>query len=78
MRNGQCPKCHSATVYSKSDGIYFYSPTRFSVDTGSFERAPYVAFICTSCGYFENYVADQHKLDEVAKTWPKVPVQTAR
>ena len=45
------------------------------VYTGRISRAvPYVSFVCTTCGNFENYIADQPKLMDVAKTWQKVPV----
>jgi len=31
-----------------------------------------VTFICTSCGYFESFITDQKKLNEVAQSWAKV------
>jgi hypothetical protein len=33
-----------------------------------------VSFLCTSCGYYENYIADAKKLSDAAQKWPKVPV----
>ena len=33
MKNGQCPKCGSTTIYSRTDGVYFYRSSLF-VDTG--------------------------------------------
>lgn len=77
MRNGQCPKCNSATVYARTKGIYFSKEILY-VETGNWiTDSPFVSFICASCGYFENYVADRDKLAEVAKTWEKVPVTAA-
>lgn len=75
MRNGKCSKCNSPTVYQQTGGIYFDSRNAFHVYTGAFDMTvPYVSFICASCGYFENYVADANKLAEVAQKWQKVNV----
>jgi hypothetical protein len=32
-------------------------------------------YICTTCGYFENYLADPGKLAEVTQAWGKVEPQ---
>jgi hypothetical protein len=29
-------------------------------------------YICSTCGYFEIYIADQKKLNDVAQKWEKV------
>jgi len=78
MRNGICPKCGAATVHSKADGLHY----GFGKGRGSsmlFIRAsfmtmasPAIVYICTTCGYFENYIADPGKLAKVAKNWQKV------
>jgi predicted nucleic-acid-binding Zn-ribbon protein len=74
MKNGQCPKCNSATVHSQTGGVFYYNPT-LHVHTGSMEQGvAFVSYICTTCGYFENYVIDPNKLAKVAATWPQVPV----
>ncbi len=73
MRNGKCSKCNSATVYQQTGGISFYGSQSFHVRTGALQTGvPYVSFLCTTCGYFENYVADAAKLAEVAQKWQKV------
>jgi hypothetical protein len=73
MKNGQCPKCNSETVYSQAGGIFFYN-IDLHVRTGSLDRAvPFVSYICTTCGYFENFGTNQGKLAVVARTWQKVP-----
>jgi hypothetical protein len=28
-------------------------------------------YICADCGYIERYVADEHKLKEVARVWKR-------
>ena len=72
MRNGRCTKCNSETVYTQPGGIFFYT-NALHVRTGSLEQGvPFVSFICTTCGYFENFVADPQKLAVVAQKWQKV------
>ena len=76
MKNGKCPKCNSATVYTKRQGISFSSSSGFYVyissewATKSIKEVDH--YICTSCGYFETYVEDKAKLEQVAKDWKKV------
>ena len=74
MKNGQCPKCGSQTVYSQPNGICFHNSNSFHVRTATLDRnTPFMSYLCTTCGYFENYATDPNKLAEAAKTWPKVP-----
>jgi hypothetical protein len=50
--------------------------THIHVYTGILSVAvEFDAFVCTTCGYFENYIADEDKLADVAKKWDKVPVE---
>ena len=75
MKNGICPRCNSQTVHVRQDGILALA--NFSVDTGGFitTGCTTLAFVCTTCGYFEVYIHDGKKLQEVAQKWDKVPVQ---
>jgi predicted nucleic-acid-binding Zn-ribbon protein len=68
LRTGVCPKCRATTVYKKAEGVGFAE--RVVVRTG-WLNAPsrYDSYICTTCGYFENYIADRGKLEEVARRW---------
>lgn len=76
MRNGMCPKCGSATVYSQALGVHVGGSSRISIPTSRMEKAvPFVSFVCTTCGYFENYITDQNKLADVAQKWQKVTMQ---
>jgi predicted nucleic-acid-binding Zn-ribbon protein len=75
MKNGICPKCGSASVYFKSNGLGFGDSNGVFVYVSKLtRRSPTLAFVCGACGYFENYITDPGKLDEIAKTWPQVPV----
>ena len=75
MRNGICPKCGTATVYSKVEGIKYVAGKRgvVLIHTSRITMpSPAIAYVCTTCGYFENYIADQRKLSEVAENWQQV------
>jgi hypothetical protein len=75
MKNGQCPKCNSTTIHSQPQGIYYYQITALHLgNTGSMmiPNATVVSYLCTTCGYFENYIADQKILAQVAAKWQKV------
>lgn len=82
MRNGICPKCGSTEVYSgatrpvkaNSYGMNaipikgMFSPSLAALDN----------YVCGRCGYVENYVAEQRKLQEIIQNWTKVPVDSPR
>jgi predicted nucleic-acid-binding Zn-ribbon protein len=75
MKNGRCPKCGSTTIHSKSGGIGFAQQTSVYVyDAGSrwAKPAPLVAYVCTSCGFFEVYMNDSGVLGDVAGAWSQV------
>ena len=72
MKNGVCPKCNSKTIYSQPQAVYFYQG-HLHVSTGSQSSGvQFTSYVCTACGYFENYITDQSKLAEVASKWKKV------
>jgi ribosomal protein S27AE len=73
MRNGKCPKCGKPTVYAKQRGMSF-GDGGIHVYTGAMisKPVPVDHYLCTSCGYFEAYVADPEKLSAVAQSWTKV------
>jgi predicted nucleic-acid-binding Zn-ribbon protein len=62
MKDGTCPKCASTDVRVTT-----------VVNT---KMVPYARefnmYICTACGYFEQYVADLAKLASVAEQWSPV------
>jgi hypothetical protein len=66
MKNGKGPKCGSATVYSLTNGLVPGGRNREYVQFGGFYfPVDVLSFVCTTCGYYDNYVADQKKLSEV-------------
>ena len=71
MKSGTCPKCSSTEIYTKRNGIQSDIAFRFAYLA---LRAPYLdAYICMSCGYFEQYIADVAELhDDIKQDWKKV------
>ena len=70
MRNGQCPKCSASTIYTKRNGIA--AESGITVSFGLFSYAEFDAYICTTCGYTEIYIADKSDLLKIAEKWRKV------
>jgi len=74
MKNGICPKCGNATVYTMNNGVSFspMSGVCFVRTGGATMASAATSYVCSRCGYFENYIADANKLTSVAKAWQKV------
>lgn len=76
MKSGRCPKCGSATVHARPNGIGFAQQTSvYLYDAGSSfaKMSSTNAYVCTTCGYFEVYLTVTSALGEVARAWPQVP-----
>ena len=74
MKNGKCLKCGSTTVYSLANGVVPGGHVREYIQMdGMYSAADVLSFLCTTCGYYENYVTDAKKLSAVAGKWPQVP-----
>ena len=71
MRDGKCIKCGGA-VRQLTRGIYETGGSGDNgvlVNDGSMIRRPtsYETFLCTACGYWENYLSDAEKLQRAAE-----------
>jgi predicted nucleic-acid-binding Zn-ribbon protein len=74
MRDGICPKCGNATIFCKERGMGF--DYAIKIDR-LFPTSPKLfTFICTTCGYFENYIAAPKVLEQIAKQWDYVEPDT--
>jgi hypothetical protein len=74
MRNGKCPKCGSEAVHSLTNGIVPGGRDREYVQfEGMYSAINIQSFVCTTCGYYENYLADPNRLAEIGQKWPRVP-----
>jgi hypothetical protein len=64
MRDGTCDKCGGA-VRQLTKGIHpFGGEHGVMVNDGAMIRRPssFETFLCTACGYWENYLTDVEKL----------------
>jgi predicted nucleic-acid-binding Zn-ribbon protein len=72
MKNGNCPKCGSSNVYHETNGIYVPNTLGTFIRTADGNVGSRTDdYICADCGYIERYVADEHKLKEVARVWKR-------
>lgn len=78
MKDGKCPKCGSENVYTREGGIHYEQHWIYLDTVGSeWKACKYDSYICTECGYFENYIREKdmrgsNVLEEVAQEWDKV------
>jgi predicted nucleic-acid-binding Zn-ribbon protein len=73
MKNGTCPKCNSSNVFKKIKGVSFGSyPIRVNTGGMMVGGTEFDSYVCVDCGYFENYILDTVKLEEVKNKWTKV------
>lgn len=72
MLNGECPRCNSKAVYKKNNGIISGEKHVYVRGLGfSSPRTDRTTFLCTSCGYYENYINDKTILEKVTQKWEK-------
>lgn len=76
MKTGICPKCGSLNVFMQQGGMELGRSSMGVYVRTAMMTAPSAinSYICTDCGYFENYIADADKLGDVALKWkPVIP-----
>jgi rubredoxin len=73
MKSGHCPKCGATTVHSLPNGLQPGGRRDYIGFGGVYSGVPVQSYVCTTCGYYENYLADPQKLAEVAQKWPLIP-----
>jgi hypothetical protein len=76
MRSGTCPKCSQTTVRECASGICTPGTSgdlRLKLKTKFLTTAPslteHTAYVCVSCGYFEQYITNPETLAAVAEQW---------
>jgi predicted nucleic-acid-binding Zn-ribbon protein len=73
LRDGLCPKCGSEEVYSGVDAPqearHNSIPIKGNQLWMTFARLS--NYVCVSCGYVESYIADERKLEDIARNWPR-------
>ena len=72
MRSGYCPKCKTPTVYRMREGIGEGGRGVYVRTSWMTKASPVESYVCTRCGYYENYIVDEQKMAEVINAWEKV------
>lgn len=73
MRDGTCPKCGIQSVFGKRNGMKFGEEDAMVFTSGKVTRpTPIDYYVCVHCGYFETYLADPTKLEQIARAWTKI------
>ena len=73
MKSGKCPKCDGRSVYRGTD--VFFKQGAYgsnSIPVSATDSAPLDNYVCTACGYVENYVTDRSCLEDISQKWPRV------
>lgn len=78
MKNGICPKCNAASVYRRqnNNGPYGINTVPVGGVLGG-TIAPVDTYVCTRCGYYENYIRDGKKLIYIAEHWEHIAPRSA-
>lgn len=72
MKDGKCPRCYSTDVYHKINGIISGDKkvyVRVSILSPATDK---ITYVCSSCGYYENYILDKGILNKIKEKWNKV------
>lgn len=74
-KSGSCPKCNSTEVYTTKGTTK--RGERSSIGVSSFSAISIDLYICTSCGYMEEYgeegdLKDLKKMEKLKKLFRKV------
>jgi len=64
MKMTTCPKCQSPNVFV-CDGGVGWDVYLLVTATGSMDIIEWETYLCTDCGYFENYVTDNDYLQKI-------------
>lgn len=75
MRDGICPKCKSHDVYKRDNAWYLSGGDKTGIKMLHENYAEVTAvptvYLCTDCGYFENYIEDIDALDLARRYWAR-------
>lgn len=73
MRDGICPKCGSDEIY-RGQRIGLYK----SIVIALFTTAIPHIYVCTACGYFEQYIEKHKHLEKIKQNWHHVNSESKR
>ena len=64
MKDGICPKCGSRVVYNN-----YPSGLRTLLQITFWRGVRLTTFVCTHCGYVEQYLLDKHAFAKIRNAW---------
>ena len=73
MKKGVCPKCAATDVFCGP--VDWSSSAGFTADTlalGFMARVDLLTYVCTACGYVEQYIKSPADLERVAQKFARV------
>lgn len=75
LKSGKCPKCGSDDVYSENP--YAKTSERMIMAVSGFNRVYFDIYLCTNCGFFEEYISEndiknEKTIEKIKKNWKKV------
>lgn len=67
----KCPKCNSAAIVRVPDHPYRYaSGNNIYTTTATLAgKIPVIRYVCCSCGYVENWVEGEARLEKLRRTF---------
>lgn len=65
-RTGRCPKCGGRDLLAVEPGLYNSFPTGF------FSNAKIQRYVCRSCGYTEEWIAED-SMEKLRHSWDDSP-----
>lgn len=72
MKNTSCcPKCHLENIVRVPDNPARYASGNniYTTHMTLFGKVPVIRYVCCNCGYVENWVENQHELNEIKKAF---------
>lgn len=72
MKKGKCIKCGSNNIYRTEKGIGGNDLAVLKKSSWMSSTSSTTTYLCTDCGYFENYISDSGDLEKVKGVWEKV------
>ena len=73
MKQGKCPNCGSANIYSAEDLPLKSGPFGSnSIPVSLTAMAALDNYVCVDCGLVESYVTDRYMLKKISKKWKAV------
>ena len=68
-KTGSCPKCEGNAI----ERIPGDGQSKNGIPTGLFSWVPVTRYVCMECGFIEEYVDEQIKLQKISKAHKESP-----